>query len=121
MIDSSEKKTINKLDYILLHLLFMLYAFISFFEKTASKYSFFSTGFLFSLSGMILFTALYAFLWQKALKKFPLVIAYSNKGVVVVWTMLIGVIYFSEKITFNNILGAAIIITGIALISKNDD
>lgn len=120
MTTNSNGKAGKISDYVFLHSIFILYAFVSLFEKTASKYSFLSIGFLLSFSGMILITGLYAFLWQKALKRFPLVVAYSNKGIVIIWTMLLGVLFFSEKITFNNILGVAIIIAGITLVSKND-
>lgn len=107
-------------DFLFLHLIFIIYSIISLLEKTASKYPFISAEFIFCLAGMIIVTGIYAVFWQNALKKLPLVIAYSNKGIVILWTMLLGAVFFSEKITLNNITGSVIIIAGIVLVSKND-
>lgn len=63
----------------------------------------------------------YALVWQQLLKKLPLVTAYANKAVTVIWGLLWGTIIFKEKITLFNILGAALIILGIYVVVKADE
>jgi drug/metabolite transporter (DMT)-like permease len=54
------------------------------------------------------------------LKKFSLFVAYSSKGIVILWGLIWAVLFFQEKIKINNIIGAVIIIIGIVLVSKNE-
>ena len=62
----------------------------------------------------------YALLWQQVLKKFELITAMSNKGVVVIFGLVWSVLLFSERVTWQNILGALIIIAGIWVVSADD-
>jgi drug/metabolite transporter (DMT)-like permease len=106
-------------NFIFLHISFIIYSFVGVFSKTVSQQPFFSLKFI--LYGGIVFfiLAVYALLWQQILKRFPLVTAYSNKGVVIIWNLLWAVIFFSETITIENIIGSAIIIAGIAVVSSD--
>ena len=63
----------------------------------------------------------YALVWQQLLKKLPLVTAYANKAVTVIWGLLWGTVIFKEKITLFNLLGAALIILGIYVVVKADE
>ena len=65
--------------------------------------------------------AVYALMWQQVLKRFTLAKAYPNKGVVVIWNLLWAVVFFNETITKNNIIGSAVIIMGIALVSADEN
>ena len=56
---------------------------------------------------------------QQVLKHFTLVKAYSNKGVVVIWNLLWAVIFFQEVITIENLIGSAIIVIGIVVVSSD--
>lgn len=73
--------------------------------------------FLFAILSIVLI-GVYAILWQQILGKFPLVTAFSNKGIVVVWNMLLAFFIFNEQITLENIVGGAVIILGIVVVSK---
>lgn len=107
-------------NYFYLHCLFFLYSIISVISKTASQLQVFSPKFIILCLVALILLVIYAFFWQKILKKFSLVVALSNKGIVVFWVLLWSVIFFKENIKFNNILGALIIIIGITLVTKND-
>ena len=50
----------------------------------------------------------------------PLISAYANKGVTVIWGLLWGYMIFDEAITVRKVLGAAVIIGGIILIVTAD-
>ena len=64
---------------------------------------------------------LYAIFWQQIIKKLPLVTAYANKAVTVVWGIVWGILYFNEKITFMKIIGAIIIIIGVYIVVSSGE
>ena len=69
--------------------------------------------------GAIFVTMLYAVLWQQILKRIELSLAYMFKGTSIVFVMILAYWLFGEQITWNNVLGAIIIIVGIVLFAYN--
>ena len=63
--------------------------------------------------------AIYALLWQQALKRFDPNVAYANRSVVIIWSMVWSALIFQERITVANIIGTAIIITGTMLVNTD--
>ena len=63
----------------------------------------------------------YAILWQQILKRLPLSVAYANRTVTVLFGMIWGALLFEEAITWNMILGAAIIMCGVVLLVKRHE
>jgi len=107
--------------YLLLHLLLLLFSLGGVCSKLAARYEVFSLQF-FLLYGLVLLNlAFYAIMWQQVLKRMPLVTAYANKAVTVVWGLLWGTLFFGEAITPKKLAGAAIIIAGIVLVVKSDE
>lgn len=107
--------------FIQLHILLFLFSLGSVCSKIAGGAEFLSIKFIvfYGLVLVILFG--YALVWQQLLKKLPLVTAYANKAVTVIWGLIWGMFLFHEKITFTNILGAALIILGIYVVVKADE
>jgi drug/metabolite transporter (DMT)-like permease len=62
----------------------------------------------------------YALVWQQMLKRLPLVTAYANKAVTVVWGIIWGYVFFGEKVTVNKLIGAVIVIAGVVLVVASD-
>lgn len=60
-----------------------------------------------------------AAVWILVLKRFDLSVAYPYTGITLITIMLSGAIFYSETITFGNILGALIIICGIWVIAND--
>ena len=120
--ERNTRKKDNKVStYILLHTILMIYAVGGIFSKKAGMADFLSKEFLVSymlVFGILLF---YAFFWQKILKRLPLTVAMANKSVTVIWGILYGVLFFSEKIRWTNFLGAVFIILGICVVVKADE
>lgn len=107
-------------NYGLLHASFLIYSFVALLSKLAAGETFFSAeffGFAALVFGLLL---VYAFLWQKALKVFPLVTAYSNKGAVIIWNLIWASLIMGEQITASNLAGSAIIIFGIVVVSSDE-
>ena len=105
---------------IILHILLGVYSLTGVASKYAAGEEFLSPRFVMfyglSLTGLFI----YAFVWQQIIRHMPLITAYANKGVTVIWGILWGYFIFSEEITMRKITGAIIIIGGIVLIVTAD-
>lgn len=113
---------LNKLkNIIFLHFVLLIYTFGGIMSKKAAGYDFLSIGFCFFYGMVLLVSLVYAFLWQKVLKRLPLVMAYANKAVTVIWGLVWGYLFFHERITFFNIAGAAIIVGGVYLVVSGEE
>lgn len=104
-------------DITLLYGDFLIYSLVSVFAKVAATQAkFIWTLFFMALEfGML---GVYAIIWQQVLKRFPLIVAMSNKGVTVILALVWSVIIFDEKITVWNIVGAIMILFGIWMVSQ---
>ena len=105
---------------IILHLILAVYSLTGIASKYAGGEEFLSFRFIL-FYGISLFGLLvYAFAWQQVIKHMPLISAYANKGVTVIWGLLWGYVIFDEAITVRKVIGAAVIIGGIILIVTAD-
>ena len=105
--------------YIVLIGINMLYACVSIFTKYASQQEFMSWNYMVGLIGAVGVMGLYAVLWQQILKRIDLSLAYMFKGTSLIFVMLLAYILLGEQITWNNIVGAIIIISGIVLFAHS--
>ena len=110
------QKRITMKDILILQLIIMIYTFSSICAKLASGQE--------TILRLLLFTgleflclAVYAILWQQAIKKFDLSVAYANRAMVLLWSMIWAVLVFHDTITLKNILGVALVIAGTFVIN----
>lgn len=96
----------------------LLYACVSLFTKYASQQEFASMAYCLGLAGAVGVMGVYAICWQQILKRVELSTAYMFKGTSLIFVMLFAFALFGEPITIMNIVGAAVIITGITLFAK---
>lgn len=106
------------LKYVVIVLSFALYSCTSIFMRYAASYSFLSWPYIVMLCGAIVILGVYAIIWQQIIKHMEISTAYMFKGCSLIFTMLYAWILFAEQITPNNIIGACVIIIGIALYAK---
>lgn len=71
------------------------------------------------IAGAIGVMGVYAVLWQQLIMRMPLSTAYMFKGTSLIFVLLISALLFGEAITINNVIGSAIIISGIVLFAKS--
>ena len=111
----------SKFKYILiLHLFLAGYSLTGVASKFAGGEEFLSSKFI-VYYGIVLFGLfLYALGWQQIIKRMPLITAYANRGVTVIWGIIWGYFIFSEEITVRKLIGAAVIVAGIVLIVTED-
>lgn len=95
-----------------------IYACTGIFTKMASRQEMFSWPYLFWIAGAVGVMGIYAIFWQQIIKRIPLATAYMFKGTKSVFSLLIIWLILREPITVNNIIGIAIIITGVTIYSK---
>ena len=96
----------------------LIYACTSIFTKMASRQEMLSWPYLLWMAGAVGVMGVYAILWQQVLKRVELSTAYMFKGTGMIFGLLIAWLILGEQITINNMIGAAVIITGIALFAK---
>ncbi|MBR1809231.1 MAG: EamA family transporter [Paludibacteraceae bacterium] len=96
----------------------LLNACVTLFTKFAAQQEFMSVPYCMSLAGAIGVMGIYAICWQQILKRIDLSTAYMFKGTSLIFVMLLAYAIFDETITTMNIIGATVIILGIALYAK---
>ena len=97
----------------------LLYACVTLFTKYASQQEMGSVAYCLGLAGAIGVMGAYAICWQQILKRVELSTAYMFKGMSLIFIMLFAFALFDEPITMMNIIGAAVIISGIVLYAHN--
>ncbi len=68
----------------------------------------------------IVVLGIYAILWQQAIKKIDLSIAYANKAMGVLWSMIWAVIIFHNQITLQNVIGVLLVIAGTIVLNSSE-
>lgn len=103
-----------------LQLAVMIYTLSGVAAKSAALYEPFSWGFLFYYGLEIAILGIYAIMWQQLIKKFDLSIAYANRSMAILWSMIWAVIFFHEIITLKNIIGVIIVLAGTMMINSDE-
>ena len=106
---------LKKYRFLLLFLGYLIYSLGGVIAKTTSdsRLNSFHTIAYYVLVLIVL--AVYSAIWQITLKNIDLSTAYMCKGSVILFGLIWAKWIFDEKITWNNMLGAAIVIAGILL------
>lgn len=114
------KKGITIKDIICLQAVIVIYTISSVVAKFASNQEPWSFEFFLFYGGEIVVLMVYALFWQQMIKKFDLSIAYANRAMVLLWSMVWAVIIFNNKITVQNVLGVALVIAGTVIVNTDN-
>ena len=87
--------------------------------KMASLHDFLSVPYVLWILGAVGVMGVYAVLWQQVLTHVPLSTAYMFKGTSLIFVLLLSALLFQEGITWQNVLGSLIIVSGIILSAKS--
>lgn len=101
-----------------LQLIIGVYALSTVFAKLAATQEAFSVQFLLWYGLEIVILGLYALLWQQILKHFPITVAYANKSVSILWSLLFAGLFFQESITMKNVIGVIIVVIGTMIVNS---
>ena len=105
-------------DILFLVIVNLVYAGTSIFTKLASMEIPWSVSYGVWMLCAVGVIGLYAILWQRIIARLDISTAYMFKGLSLVFVLLFSFFIFDESITVNNLLGSALIISGIVLFSK---
>lgn len=117
MNERETKRKLNIRDILLLQAIVVIYTLSGVAGKFASSYGFMSLGFILCYGVEILILGVYAVLWQQIIKRFDLSIAYANRSIALLWSMIWAVLLFHERVTVKNLIGVAIVIAGTMIVN----
>ena len=103
------------INYLILHLLFIVYALNTVLGRMAAPY-----GWTDWRRFALFLLGIYAAGWQVMLKKFNLGVAYANRSAVVIWGILLAWLCLGEALSWTLAAGAALVIGGIILVSTEE-
>ena len=106
--------------FLALHLLLLLFAFTTVLSKLAAGEDFLSLRFCLLFGGEFALLGIYALGWQQILKRLPLTVAYANKAVTLVWSLVFGALLFHEQVQPKQVIGCALAVAGVVLFVKAD-
>ena len=118
---STTKKRITFKQLILLQGVVLIYTSSGIFAKLASGEAVFSWKFILFYAAEIAVLGIYALLWQQIIKRVDLSIAYANRAIALIWSMLWAFIFFHEQITPKNIIGVVIVVIGTIIVNSDND
>ena len=108
------------LSLLKLHLLVIVYSLSTVFSKFAGQQEFLSSKFIIFTILLFLCLGIYAFFWQKILSNFDLSVAYANRAADLLWGIILGAVFFSEKVTFTKIISVVLVFLGIILVIRSE-
>jgi drug/metabolite transporter (DMT)-like permease len=106
---------------VLLQGVVIIYTISSLMSKKASASDGDVKKFLFWFGMEFVVLGIYAVLWQQAIKRFELSVAYANRSMAVVWSMVWAVVFFHDTITVKNIIGVCLVVAGTLIINTEGE
>lgn len=112
-----EKKGVTLKNILLLQAIIIIYTVSSVMAKLASGSKGDMLRMLLFLGMEFVILAIYAVLWQQMIKRFDLSVAYANRSMAILWSMIWAVLFFHDEITVRNVLGVLIVLLGTVIIN----
>ena len=104
-----------------LQLVVMVYTLSSVAAKLASGYEALSLPFLLFYGVEILILGLYAIAWQQIIKRCDLSVAYANRSMAILWSLIWTVVFFHEALTIKNIIGVFVVFAGTMIVNSDGE
>lgn len=90
-------------------------------QNLHSGQDFYSFKFILYYGIEIIILGLYALIWQQLIKKFDISVAYANKAMGLLWSIVWAVLIFNDTITVKNIIGVIIVILGTIIVNNENE
>lgn len=116
-----QKKHITLGAILGLQIIVAIYTLSGVLSKFAAAQEFMSWPFILLYGGEIAILGIYALLWQQIIKRMDLSIAYANRAIALLWSMLWAVLFFRESISIQNIAGVLIVIAGTIIVNSDHE
>ena len=114
------KKKIGFGDILLLEISVIVYSLSTVAGNLAGQNKFLSTKYILFFGLEFVILAVYAVLWQQVIKRFELSIAYCNKSVTLLWSMLWNFLIFSQGITPGKVFGVLLVMAGVIVMNMGE-
>lgn len=118
-IAKKDKKSFIK-NIIILQVIILIYTLSTVTAKFASQEEFLSFKFVMLYGLEICILGVYAILWQQIIKKFEISVAYANRAMSLLWSIVWAIVFFGEQITLKNIIGVIIVIIGTIIVNSDE-
>ena len=118
-IAKKDKKSFIK-NIIILQVIILIYTLSTVTAKFASQEEFLSFKFIMLYGLEICILGVYAILWQQIIKKFEILVAYANRAMSLLWSIVWAIVFFGEQITLKNIIGVIIVIIGTIIVNSDE-
>ena len=112
------KKKITFRDIIFLQFVVIVFTISSIVAKFASGQEVMTFGFFLFYGLEVAVLGIYAILWQQVIKKFDLSIAYANKAMTLLWSLLWSVLIFRDSVTPAKVVGVLLVIAGTIILNS---
>ena len=101
------KKKLNLRDFAILQLVVLIYTSSTVISKIAAQSAESGKGWTFLLlyGAEIGVLGIYALCWQQVIKRVELSVAYANRAMALLWSLLWAVLLFGEQITVKKLIG----------------
>jgi len=119
-MNNTQIKKLSLKTILILQMAVLLYTLSSVAGKFASAYSFLSFPFVAFYGAEIAILGIYAIIWQQIIKRVDLSIAYTNRSLSLMWSMIWSALFFKEAITIKNVIGVMIIIIGVMIVNGTE-
>ena len=120
-VKNEGKKKTKLRDIFILQIVIAIYTLSTVFAKFASGQEFMSFKFILYYGLEMFILAMYAVMWQQLIKKFDISVAYANKEMGLLWSIVWAILIFNETITIKNVIGVVIVIVGTIIVNSEDE
>ncbi len=114
------KQRITWKDILILQGVIVIYTVSQVMAKTAALEELFSIQFMVFYGIEFIALGIYAICWQQVIKKFDLSIAYANRAMALLWSLLWSTMIFKEDITVGKIAGVCAVMIGVIIINGGE-
>lgn len=105
---------------LLLQLVVGIYSVNTVIAKLVSGQKVFSPAFIGLLFLEVCVLGVYALLWQQLIKHFELSVAYANKAMGLIWSLIWSIVLFYEGVRWNQLLGIVLVMIGIICMNGDE-
>lgn len=119
--ENNKNRKISIKQILLLQAVVMIYTTSGIFAKLASGNDFMSWKFILFYGAEICVLGIYALLWQQIIKRVDLSIAYANRAMAIIWSMIWAAVIFKDNISLQNIIGVIIVLVGTMIVNSEHD
>lgn len=115
------KKKIGIVDILQIQSAVVIYSLSTVAANLASKHAFLSWKYILFFGLEFFILGVYAIVWQQMIKKFQLSIAYANKALTLMWSMLWNFVIFSQGITPWKVVGVVLVVIGVMVMNLSSE